>query len=709
MKYMKKFFIVVLACLLVVGVVACKKNNEPTDETDGTVSDISFMDYAIVRPEKTSEKLLDDLSVLYLKLTRLSGLDNKFQDDVLTSGQEPDPEAKEILVGNTNRPETAEVLSQLTGSEYAIAVVGNKIVIAGMTDSITPAAIQYFTSTYLGDNATGTLPGDLFYKASAEVAVIVEKSKPVYSLVRSYGADEGTVDMMYKVSDIIMDSAGVMLNVGTDRLNTGDSYDSQTYEILFGDTDYQETEQVKAMTDPDSYSIRFVGNKIVIFAWNVEALKTAVNAFADMLAYACYTDTEGLCTVSVVKENITCKFSDSGYYLNVPTAIDGKVYDKVYDCYDSAVMLYWESATDAMMTSYTSALEADGFTMYQSLNNTSVHSATYVKDKASVHVYYLKNTKELRVITQDNATLPVNAYQYTKLCEPAVTQLGLDYSGDASGGMGYLIRLEDGTFVVIDGGDKLETNAKNLYELMVAQKPAGIDDIVITAWFITHGHGDHYGVYDLFAESYKDKVTVRMLVGNDPPEYIHENCDTPGHSFNYAKRAKAFTGCTYMKAHTGQQFDLPGVRFTVIYTHEDVYPDGPLTKFNSNASMIFDAVINDTRFLWLADIESEGAKIFKEMYYTDMKCDVLQMAHHGVKGATRDIYELCNPDIAFWPAGETLINSYWTLDQNKWIRENVEQIIFAKDGNYTFWFGEQIDIGGASGSHDEDENYSKFY
>ena len=77
------------------------------------------------------------------------------------------------------------------------------------------------------------------------------------------------------------------------------------------------------------------------------------------------------------------------------------------------------------------------------------------------------------------------------------------------------ITLEDGSFVVIDGGDATAKgkenlkNAENLYELMIAQKPQGIDDVVISAWIVTHGHSDHFGVYNLFAKYYADKVTVK--------------------------------------------------------------------------------------------------------------------------------------------------------------------------------------------------------
>ena len=686
---LKKIIPVFLALILCLGLFACQNN---VGEQNEPVAEISFLDYDIIRPERCSGKLLDELALMYTSLKALSGANNEINDDFLMDGDEPDPNAKEILVGHTNRPESKQVMSQLGGNEWAVAVVGKKVVIVGMTESITPAAIQYFINTYLADGASGKLPGDLFYKEAVNTALIVDRGQPVYKLVRSDKADDGTLEMMNKVYDAVMDVTGVTLDVGTDRFDEGEGYSAEAYEIVFGDTAYPETQEVKATVDPNSYTIRFVGNKVVVFGWNIEALAVAADAFVDILTEACYTDSEGVSTISLAKDNITEAFDDESYYIDVPDKAGDRKYDKVYDCYDGAVMLYWENATQEMTNGYFADLEADGHTKYQSLDNTSISSATYVKNGAAVHVYFLKHPKTLRVITQDDAVLPMNGAAYEKKCEVAVTQLGLDYVSDPDvvSGMGYLIRLEDGTFAVVDGGNALANNAKNLYDLMVEQKPEGVEEIVIRAWIVTHGHSDHYGVYNLFAKSYKDKVTVETLVGNDPPEYIHEKCDTPGHKFVYAQKASAFSGCKYIKAHTGQQLFLPGFTVTILQTHEDIFPEGPLVKFNSNASMVLDGVVaaDGTRIMWLADIEGEGATVLKEHYWADLKCDIMQVAHHGIKGGSPEVYEFCDPDIAFWPSNlekyERDIDRY---EQNKYLKKNADQIVVSGNGNYTVWLG----------------------
>ena len=390
-------------------------------------------------------------------------------------------------------------------------------------------------------------------------------------------------------------------------------------------------------------------------------------------------------------------------YLNIPRYADERNYDGIYDCSDNGTMLFWRNANDTMMASYTLQLEEMGYTKHQALNNNSIHSHTYYKDKLSVHVYLLKRTAELRVVIQDNAILPVNSYEYEELCKPAVTQLGLYDDSKVYTSMGYLIRLADGTFVVIDGGKGFDYNAELLYNTMLEQKPEGVDDIIISAWILTHEHGDHNGVLVNFMKNYNDKVTVKMLVGNDAPDLVYQSCfDGFVRHFDYSSVSGKFGGCVYMKTHTGQQFLFPGVTFTVLYTHEDMYP-AMMEQFN-DVSVVVDAVIKgeaakspvkegETRFVWLADVHPDGAKRLIDMYGENMSCDVMQIAHHGIGCPHYDLYVLCNPRIAYWPCGKTVLEykdgTRFNRPHIKFLVDTTEQMIYQAYGSHTFWFGEK--------------------
>ncbi len=386
------------------------------------------------------------------------------------------------------------------------------------------------------------------------------------------------------------------------------------------------------------------------------------------------------------------KVSEASFYTGMPFSVLGRNTDSIYDAGDNALMLYWADITPDSFGSYTESLEHLGFEKYQEVDNASVSAATYTKENACVHVYYLKRCKTLRVISQRDLALPTKAYGYEKVCDVAVTQIGLDYSDPrVVGGMGYLIRLEDGNFIVIDGGWN-DNDAKFLYDLMLEQKPEGIENLVITAWVITHAHIDHCGVYNSFVKYYKDRVTVKMLIGNDPTDFIHSRLDNPPHIFAHAKKCKDFEGCVYAKVHTGQTLSFPGISMNVLYSHEDIYPNF-MFEINGAATIAFDVVVNsdNTRFFFLADVTEEGAGYLVKMYEEDIKCDVLQIGHHGNKGGSFELYRLCAPKFAFWPArAEYPDRAHIVVQpQNKWIFEHAEAVIRSGSGNYTMYFGEK--------------------
>ena len=68
----------------------------------------------------------------------------KFIDDSKTATE------YEILVGNTNRPESSAVLDGLNDYGWAVRVIGNKIVINAKNLQFLSDAVEYFARTYVG-------------------------------------------------------------------------------------------------------------------------------------------------------------------------------------------------------------------------------------------------------------------------------------------------------------------------------------------------------------------------------------------------------------------------------------------------------------------------------------------------------------------------------------------------------------------------------
>jgi len=71
----------------------------------------------------------------------------------------------EILIGDTNRAESKEVISGLAKDQYVIKWVNNKLIIAGSDDQVTNAAVTAFIEKFIkpAEGDTLELPSDLYY------------------------------------------------------------------------------------------------------------------------------------------------------------------------------------------------------------------------------------------------------------------------------------------------------------------------------------------------------------------------------------------------------------------------------------------------------------------------------------------------------------------------------------------------------------------
>ncbi len=104
-------------------------------------------DYVIVRPTECQSFILDAMTDLRKAVTDKYGVTLKPQDDWvkgLGKGEAYTSEAPEILIGETNRPESIETLASLQPGEYTVRVSGNKLVLIGTTDYLTGLAVQEF-------------------------------------------------------------------------------------------------------------------------------------------------------------------------------------------------------------------------------------------------------------------------------------------------------------------------------------------------------------------------------------------------------------------------------------------------------------------------------------------------------------------------------------------------------------------------------------
>ncbi len=106
--------------------------------------------FKIIRPEDADNTSVKNASKLLTSIDTATGVQLGMGTDFYREGFiEYDPESYEILVGNTNRAETQEVLSSLPENGYSVTFKNNKLIIVGKDDNLTALALIKFESDIL--------------------------------------------------------------------------------------------------------------------------------------------------------------------------------------------------------------------------------------------------------------------------------------------------------------------------------------------------------------------------------------------------------------------------------------------------------------------------------------------------------------------------------------------------------------------------------
>ncbi len=150
------------------------ENNTPVGDALQMFNEDGSFRYTIIRSDSAAKQVRDAMVELRENLAQVTGLPmNKIElkDDWVhrdTTAEEITT-WYEILLGDTDRPESKQAMADLTGAfDYKIEVIGNKIVIVGGSDLVTLRAAQYFIKTYLTDPKLTQISTTLSYKGVYE-------------------------------------------------------------------------------------------------------------------------------------------------------------------------------------------------------------------------------------------------------------------------------------------------------------------------------------------------------------------------------------------------------------------------------------------------------------------------------------------------------------------------------------------------------------
>ena len=360
---------------------------------------------------------------------------------------------------------------------------------------------------------------------------------------------------------------------------------------------------------------------------------------------------------------------------------------------------YYSDVTDSEYEAYVTTLKNNGFTVRDensiaSKTTTDNKFVTLVNGAKQITLAYYPNESKMRITASVNHGAFEDAGECQKAAEASVTQMAL-----ASGhGMSYVVTLEDGSFLIIDGGVNEQAYKTELYSFLYTHNTAYAKPRV--TWMFTHAHPDHVALATKFVEEYKDLVDFTAVAYNFASSQLSGDGGTYAADLIQAFNTHA-PNANHYTYRTGDVLSLAGVSIEILATHEDVYMYRT-TSVNENGlssvwKMSFTA--SGKSMMIMGDATHNIINHLYNVYDGNvLKSDVLQAAHHGTSAAPEsnyldDVYTAIEPDMILCPgpASSNITNfAPNAVLTGKWIYS---------DNTYTYSFKKLAD----GGIYDNDE------
>lgn len=249
----------------------------------------------------------------------------------------------------------------------------------------------------------------------------------------------------------------------------------------------------------------------------------------------------------------------------------------------------------------------------------------------------------------------------------------------------FMIETVNGSIIVVDGG--LNKDAPKLAK-MINEKGGRVD-----AWFLTHAHEDHSGA---LAEIIRNNGAYNIAIGKIYYSF-------PDADWAYRSEPSSFQDFLTIQ---GALDTLPESMKQSVLKKDDIFqidnisvkvlnewdPSIRVDAIN-NTSVVYSMEIGSKRMIFLGDLGVEGGKkLLANCTPEELKCDIVQMAHHGQASIGQEVYEAMKPDICMWPTPTWLWNNnngngkntgtFTTLTTRKWMSKlQVKTHYISKDGD----------------------------
>lgn len=272
---MKKNTLIRIICaILVVAfclgcLAACNKTDEDGDETGTSTPPAAASGwdieggkatFKVIQPNNPPEAVETATDTLLDAIESKTGVRPEKGNDYKKKGQEYSDSTYEIFVGRTKHEQTQSILSELEDGQFAIRVVGKKIVITAPKDADLIAAVDHFVETFVETMTEANGVYSLSVTDYTSTAVVNDKKITIngndiseYTIVYET-AREGYMDVATELKDK-METLGYKVSAVRDDAV---AETSGAKEILVGKTNRQISETVYAKEEPKLMTYKLV-------------------------------------------------------------------------------------------------------------------------------------------------------------------------------------------------------------------------------------------------------------------------------------------------------------------------------------------------------------------------------------------------------------------------------------------------------------------
>ena len=738
---------------------------------------VNLKGYAVVYPAGASDAFVSHVRKLADAIEAITCETVTVKDDSAAQT------TKEILVGKTSRTLSTNVASAITGHGFRIELSGKKIVIAGSTNLFALMGADHLLATYLGEN--GAVRTSLPCSITAQGYEIITLGSD-YTVVYdadldtdgTYRNDSDPYTEFNRVSgtgrDLAYDLAARVQSVAAASITTDTAITENAEKLILVGTPAHAT--VTSVLDgcaKNEYVIAVRDGHVIVSGWNLAAQQRAAELLAGTSTEITGYLQDALDNAGnvVLPEGLTLRGAVNVTWLTdadltLPTGLTLNTTCDVED--GSLLYVYTGEGTDlAAYQTYCNTLVSNGYRLLSQTSAEGSYFATLVHyDKGiSLNVSYFAFAHKEELIGKHSAssTDPYDATDYAPqlrvvaaslfcvnlpdptLLSPVQTyekltssKLTLVSIPSDSVGTGYVMMLEDGRFIVIDGGknatglerDNLWHVLSTLYEQAHGKAPADADGerVEIAAWVITHGHSDHYYCFWDFCTKYGGThsssvgamVEIEYVITNTPSAtqiYNSGEASTDLQSSLATINSRVAHGFTHIKAHTGQTMYFANVKMETLFTQEDLWPErivnmndaSLINRFSfastgeavgSNVTLSAeswneqDANGNDnaavTTFMSTGDAYLISSRFACAMYGDFLASDMVSLAHHGSVGAEAFFYDKVAPTTVLVPHVRSSIYGYW-LPLNNWYMGVTKHVLFELSSVQYIFLADDLD------------------